>query len=566
MNTLVLVLATFVLSPANSGGLSPAISTGDARTDWQTLAPTAESVAFDDLPAPNIRPSWKKIGVKLLQRVAWDPECSAEYVRRKAGVLAVRDGADGTWLVDEEKFSPAWKAALAEAEVDAAAARYCRALAQEALAQRERDHKVWIEGRRANWLFDAMDLEGENLDTLRLEFVCYAKRLEQILGKAPKDLPLAVAKPTKAPDRGKLRPLAGRDDVVKKSCSLFSKVALSDEVTFAAGTGDASLVIAPKTPCADPWPGGQATLRLYIPDEKGNYLPYAFRIDLSNVSTNRAPDPATFVIERWGKGVYKGYADPTTWRLRAVRLGTFGPKYPDVTPSFRYARDAKTGRWTLTLAFKWLDLYGFWPSTRTGVSDRWFVSLDALPGVKPVAAQISWAPGREANFAKIAEHLSLYEVTQRYKREKLRSSDFYDFSCSDRLYGFLKTEKPTFNRLDAESDKIFRERVVQPMLDANAKLAETVFVQDSTERPKKFAQLSDARKRQTWKSLGRLFDFGERVSAARRDYILTRADGQLPPVPEKKQAAAEEEPEAPAAGPDVEGDDGELMLDDNLEI
>ena len=41
MNTLSLVLAAFVLSPANSGGLKPAISTGDSLTDWQTLASTA---------------------------------------------------------------------------------------------------------------------------------------------------------------------------------------------------------------------------------------------------------------------------------------------------------------------------------------------------------------------------------------------------------------------------------------------------------------------------------------------------------------------------------------------
>lgn len=560
MNTLSLVLAAFILSSSESGGLKPATSTGDALTDWQTLAPTAEAVVFDDLPTTNLRRSWQALGVKLLQRLAWNPECSAEYVRRRAGILAVRDEADGTWLVDEEKFSPAWKAALAEAEIDAAAARYCRALAQEALAQRARNHKIWIEGRRANWLFDAMDLERENLDTLRLEFLCYAKRLEQILGKTPKDLPLVVAKPSKEPDRARIRPFAGRDDVERKSAKLFSKVSLSDEVTLASGNGDVSLVIASKTPCADPWPGGRAMLRLYIPDANGAFLPYAFLIDLSNVSTNRAPDPATFVIERWGKGVYRAYGDPTIWRLKPIRLGTFSSKYPDVTPDFRYERDEKTGRWTLTLSIAWLKLYGFWPSTRNGVVDRWYVSLDALPGVKPFAVQVAWAQGREASFCKIAENLWHFEMTERYKEVKRLSADFYDFCYTDRLYGFLKTEKPTFNRLDPESDKIFKERVVQPMLDANEKLADTIYVGERTGRSKKLLKLPDVLKKKTWQSLGRLFDLGERVSVARRDYILMRAAGQLPPEPPKKKA------EEKAAGPDIEADDGEMTLDDELEI
>ena len=560
MNTLSLVLAAFVLSPANSGGLKPAISTGDSLTDWQTLAPTAESVAFDELPTVNIRQSWRKIGVKVLQRIAWDPECSAEYVRRRAGVLAVRDRADGTWLVDEEKFSPAWKAALAEAEIDAEAARYCRALAQEALAQRATSNKVWIEGRRLNWLFDVMDLERENLDTLRLEFVCYAKRLEQILGKTPKDLPLAVAKPTKEPDRAKFRPLDGRD-VETKAVAPLSTFPLSDEVTFKSTGGGFSIIIAPKKPCAEKWPGGRGSLRLYLPADKGGYLPYEFAIDLSNVSTNRAPWPGTFLIERWGKGVYQAWADPTTWRFKTVPRGTFGSKYPDLAPQFSYQRDDKTGQWTVQLNFSWLNLYGFWPATRTGVTDRWYVALDALPGVTPFAVQLVWGQGRDANFDKYWKGQMMGPVSSRYTKVKARSADFFDFYHTDRLYGFLKTEKPTYHRLDPESDKIFKERVVQPMLDANEKLAATVYVKPPDFDSKTFHKLPEVIQKKTWRSLGRLFDLDERISVARRDYILMRAAGQLPPEPPKKKAAEEK-----SAGPDVESDDGEMTLDDELEI
>ena len=222
----------FFLSPENSEGLKPTELSGDMRDDWLKHAASAEVCVVDEVPAEHILFQWHRLGVKILKRVAWDPECSAERFRRVAGFLAVREGADGVWLVGEERFSPAWKQALAETKIDVAVARYARALAQQALGWREKDNKVWIEGRRVLWFFKFMDIESENLDTMRLEFICYAKRLEQLLGVTPKKLPLVVSKPD-APADERFVPLKDRaPSHFAVSLDRKEPVELSDGLTF----------------------------------------------------------------------------------------------------------------------------------------------------------------------------------------------------------------------------------------------------------------------------------------------------------------------------------------------
>ena len=558
-----LILAAFFLSPASSGGIRPVELSGDLRADWQAHALTAQACAVDTLPPDNVRASWRKLGVKMYKRVAWDPEGTAEHFRRKAGFLAVREDADGVWLADEEKFTPEWKQALAEAKVDVAVALYCRSLAEKAMGWREKDNKVWIEGRRALWLFGHLDFDRCNLDTLRLEFICYAKRLEQLLGESPRNLPLVVAKPL-SESRPGLVPLAGLAPE-RRSLSVENRnpVRLSEGLSFASdGNGFTFTIRSPKGE-KDVWPGGTAAFRLYLPDGKGGYLPYEYRIDLSPVAPDRAPCDAYglwWLRERWGRGSLRLYADPFTWRFVDVPHGTYGTKYPKVTPRFIF-RFEKEGGWKADVSFSWLDLYGYWPTLRNGVVDRWFVSLGALPGVPACACQLDWPRGREVNFKAFTKSLACSAITSRYAAERERSSDLYDIWHSDRLYGFAKTKEPTYQLFDPESDRIFKERVVAPMLEANKDLADVTFTaRRGTETvPAKLEGEPESIKMSVWKSLGRLFSLSERIEKARCDYILMRFAGKMPPEPPKRRKA---EGAAALKAPDVDNDDEAIQLDD----
>ena len=559
-----LILAAFFFSPASSGGLKPIELTGDMRADWLGHAGEAETCVVDVMPAEHILNQWRHLGVKILKRIAWDPECSAERFRRAAGFLAVREGADGVWLVGEERFSAAWKQALSEAKTDVDVACYARSLAEQALGRREKDNKVWIEGRRVLWFFKFMDVESENLDTMRLEFICYAKRLEQLLGVTPKELPLAVAKSGTEDDR--FVPLADRSPShVAVSLDRTTPVELAEGLTFSYNRGGFGFTIVSEKGTADSeWPGGRGSFKLYLPGDRGAYLPYEFQIDLTPVETNRAPDDCYglwFLKERWGKGIKRLYADPTVWRLRPVARRSYGAAYPKLSPRFDFKSDGKGG-WTLNLSFSWFSLYGFWPSMRNGIVDKWYVSLDELPGVPSAAVRMDWAKGREINFKKLAASISCADITKRYAEQKAQASGIYHLWYDERLYGFAKTETPTYQRCDPESDKMFWERVVEPMMDANQNLEEITYTYQDADHhwvPAPFEKQSEVVKDQVRKSLGKLFNLADRVSLARRDYILQRYAGEVPPEPPPKKP-----PEGAAAltAPDVDNDDDALQLDD----
>ena len=556
------LLAAFFLSPASSGGLKPVELTGDMRADWTNHAASAELCVADRIPTPNILQSWHKVGARVLKRVAWDPECSPEYVRRKAGFLALHEKADGVWLEGEENFTDDWKQAIAEAKVDAAVGLYCKALAEKALACRAKDNKVWIEGRRVMWFFDWMDFDGENLDTLRLEFVCYAKRLEQLLGLPAKNLPLKVGK--ELPKRAKFEPLKGRD-VSRVPVSLEGKFELSENVTFTSGSRGWGVTISSKEGQKGVWPGGRGSLRIYVADGQGGYLPYEFVIDLSSVPGNRAPTEGHgcwFLKERWEKGALSLYGDPTTWRFRSVRRCSTSAKSPELSSGFGFRWNDKGPGWTISLNFGWLQLYGLWPSMRNGISEKWYVAVDGLPGVSPVACRLDWAKGREINFKKQAVALSCQEITSRYGEQQAQASGIYRLWYEERLYGFAKTKDPTYQRCDPESDKIFWERVVDPILYANKNVADMTYTykdQDNNWIPAKLEKQNEQVKLAALKSIGKLFDTAERVSEARRDYILMRYDGKMPPEPPPKKKA---EGAAALDAPDADNDDNAIQLDD----
>ena len=552
---------TFFFSSSNSSGRVPVMLSGDMRADWTNHAATAELCVVDCIPTPNILQSWHKVGARVVKRIVWDPECSPEYVRRSAGFLALHEKADGVWLENEARYSDEWKQAIAEARIDVAVARYCKALAEKALAYEDKDNKVWIEGRRVMWFFDWMDFEGENLDTLRLEFVCYAKRLEQLLGQPTKKLPFDVGKPL--PMYARFVPFEGRS-ISRVPVSLDGKFALSENVTFTCDSHGWGVKISSKEGEKGVWPGGLGSFKVYIPNGQGAYLPYEFQIDLSPVPGNRAPTEGHgcwFLRERWGKGALGLYGDPETWRFKPVVRFSRRAKSPHLTTTFLFRWNEKGSGWTLSLNFTWLQIYGLWPSVRNGVGEKWYVSLGALPGVEPVACSLDWVKGRESNFKKLALGLSCRDITERYAAQR-EQANIYRLWYEERLYGFAKTKEATYYRCDPESDKMFWDRIVNPILAANENVADMTYTyqnKDGNWVPAKLTKQNEAVKLAVLKSIGKLFDAAERVSEARRDYILMRYAGKTPPEPRGKGRS---EGAATVAAPDVNRDDDAIQLDD----
>jgi len=562
-----LLFAAFITSSQRGGGPKPVVLSGDMRADWLAHAETAEACAVDELPTDNIRASWRTIGVKLYKRIAWNPEDSAEFIRRKAGFLAVHEEADGVWLEDEERFPDTWKRALEEAERDAAVALYCKSLAEQAVARREQDARLAVEGRRVLWFFRFLDFDSENLDTLRLDFACSAKRLEQLLGVPSRDLPTSVAAPLE-PNRTKFDPLGGRS-AAKTALTLEDgrRKPLAEGLSFSMDSHGFRFTIAsPKGTSKDRWPGGKTALKLYVPDGKGSYLTYESRIDLSAIDTNFAPIDGHglwFLRERWGKGRLQLWEEHTTWRHRTVAHGSYGSAYPRVRARFSFEWNKKEPGWTVSLWFPWCDFYGFWPSLAPKVSDTWFVTVGELPGVPAAACRLEWAKGRPSNFERLASTvLTSGAITDLYEAECDRASKISRLWYGERLYDFLKTEKPTFCRGDRESDKLFFERIVRPMETADKDLAELTHAtkNDWGEwRDGKLEKSSAEVRQRAWRELPRLFFFAERVGAARRDYVLMRLAGKVPPVPKERLTASRA---TTTKAPIVDDDSDTLQLDD----
>ena len=546
-----LLLTAWLFTPQQGGAARPVFLSGDMRTDWTNHATTASVCVVDEMPAKHILVSWRKLGVKMLKRVAWDPGCSPEYVRRKAGFLAVKEGADGVWLADASKFSSEWNTAIAEAGVDADIALYCKSLAEKAMTYREKDNKVWIEGRRVLWFFRFMDIDTENLDTIRLEFVAYARWLEQLMNLPPRKLPTTLGSPVSA-DRAPYEPLADKK-VNAKQVKLADKtpIELAEGVMFSNDRNGFSLEVVSKRQFTGYVPGGKGSIRLFLADGKGSYLPYEFKIDFTPVATNRAPTDAQglwFLEERWGKGVQKLYGDPKNWRFRTVAYGSYGSHYPAISPRFDYKRKDDGSEWSLKLDFSWLSAWGFWPSVKDGAFDKWFIAVEGLPGVPDASCRIDWRKGSEENRTLLADCLAKQQVKDRYERQISKEGGKYGTAHGDRLYDFAKPKEPVFCRFDRESNEIFNKRILKPMSEVAQRRAKRI--------PQSFAKLTPGKTDDALKTLDELFRYSERVSEARRDYLLMRFAGEMPPEPKEEPKKAEPN------GPNADAGEDALTLDE----
>ncbi|MBQ6247185.1 MAG: hypothetical protein IJK04_09990, partial [Kiritimatiellae bacterium] len=412
----------------------------------------------------------------------------------------------------------------------------------------------------------------ENLDVLRLECVAYAKRLEQLLGLPAANLPVRRAESVE-PQTQPFMPYA--DWTRKPAQQQLHK--LGDTVRFDGGLSfQADLkgfTITWSTTNGPPLgkhkqPGGTLEFRLYVStDEPGVFLPYRFHCDFnpSYYSARRAPATGRDNVPFFGTDerfrpfyIAYGVGNPRVWMWS--RLRDFGPDYPNPRPDLRVEGN-RGGGWKATLTCHWLYLYGHWPMQTPGRSDIWFVGVDNAPGLDhPIAGRVLWPRGHADNFRHFAEKLDTRAITDLYKEELGRTRDVWTTADAERLYPFAQTEKPTFHRYDRESDKMFYDRLVRPLLDANENAWQLLWTDKQHDKPK-FVQQSDRVKMLIWQNLGRMIFLSHEVGLRRRDYLEGRYAGVEPPEyspPPNPLADAPKEPDADYDPDSIQLDDKEF--------
>ena len=538
----------------------------DDEFAFRKYAETASAVAFDRIPRPNLLHSWKTLGVKVLKTMRCDSEMSPEMYRRQAGFQAFKAGADGLYLADQPAGE--YARALEEAKEDARVADYTRSLWEQ--AQANADGLVRIEGRRAQfYLKGFLPSDVENLDTLRLEFTAWAKRLEQLLGVAPAKLPTTVPeKPL--PDAASFKPFAANEDLVENlTVGAEGKSVTGDNgITFRWDAAGFSVTVETKKgkELANRWqaPGGELDFRLYLAGKKpGDWMPYRFHADLEPMIKGSPRAPALgrskflFGTDERFVPYDQAYNSNNTRVREWPLLRSHGPDCPNLRPSLTID-PVKGGGYRATLSVSWLSLYGRWPMQNQAVRDVWYVGVDKMPETgAPAACRLTWPRANALLFDKICGRFSTGGITGVYKRELERSYDRYMGGFRDRYYRFLKTKEPTFNLGDLESDEMFRTRLAQPLIDANDAAWQMIWTDKEHSNPTLRKQ-TPAVQKSIHKMLGRMLYLAHQVSLLRRDYLAGRFAGKIPPEPPKKKAA-----DSPVQkGPNADFDEDAMQLDD----
>lgn len=516
-----------------------------ALTNW---ALNAAAVAFDVLPRAHLMQTWKKLGVTTLQTVRFHPEGTADHFRREAGFLAFKKDADGIWLPGGTATLPdSWKRALDEAREDWRVLLYLRSLADE--IAKSKDGNLFIESRRIRYWFAFMPAEWERLDVLRLECVEYARRLEQLLGLPPANLPSARSAPIE-PQTTDFKPYSDWEEppMPEVMAKLPADVAFDGGLSFHADYRGFSMTYSTTngpTLARGKRPGGRLDFLLFIPgDEAGSLLPYRFCVDLGEHfhGEPRAPMLGRHAFvngdERFTPYNY-AYGVPNVHARLYPRLRDFSPAYPELVPHFEYKRN-KGGGWHVTLSFKWHELYGLWPMAKTGRSDLWFVGLERSPETgRPLAGRVLWPRGSEASWTKFCGALDYHAITDRYRRELGRTRDIWSTGPAERYYPFAVTKGETFHRYDPASDAIFFSRVVMPLIDANANAWELIEVTKKQPKPKIDAK-PDSIRQEVWRSLGNLLYLSHAIGEKRLEYLEGRHAGEIPPEYKSKAEAFKE--------------------------
>lgn len=526
---------------AETETVKPVFLSGNAAADWQAHAATAAVCVADEMPSAAVLACWKRIGVTMLRRAAWDSEGSAEFFRRQAGFLPFHEQADGVWLEGEADFPETWRRALAEAKTDVEVAQYLDSLADAAIASG--DHRLVLEGRRVKWMFDELDFASTDLDRLRLEFVATAKFLEEALGKPAKDLPTSVSAPIE-PDVARFKP-EGAANARKIDLLPGQTHPLVGGTTFSYDTRFFVLNL--------PTAIRGCRVRLYIPGrETGSLVPYEYVFDFAEPDAG----PCAPVV---GRGLYSlvdrfGGRDPDAdRRVRCVQRRSWSPAAPELHPHFEVKGEAAAREAVFTV--DWMNLYGLWPMGRANQADVWYLIVDRLPDGGAETFKLVWPRGKASAFDGFCHSINSWRMSERYKDAVAKARGLFRRSAVESRYGTLAAKTPSGRMFDVAGDAMFVTRCIEPKVAANADLAKAVDVPNICAEPKYLSGDKTYRGR-VWRALGRLLYFGHEADLVRRDYLALRFAGKEPPPP--KQTGGKER----SRGPDLSADEDTIELDD----
>lgn len=543
----------------------------DDSIAFTNFAKYSSAVAFDRLPRSNIIFSWKMIGTKVLKTIRRRPGETAEYFRREAGFLAFQEGADGLWIPDMAQLPTNFAQALDEAKEDWRILLYLRELLDKAATSD--DPLIRTDSRRGNYWLGNMPADWEDLDTLRLENVAWAKRLEQLLHLTEADLPVTPSKPI--PEEPYLSPFAEYDekplDVPLVYISERKSVKLSDDVWFWTDYEFFEFTYIVRDGHKfkkDEWPGGELDLMLYVPSTNGvDYLPYNFHCDMDPMwSGPRAPAPGRSSFLFGTDERFRPYSiayGAHNSKLRHYPLArTYGPDYPNTCASMKYEPLESGDGWRIKIDIKWEKMYGHWPTVRNGVHDIWYFGIKCSRTTgSPLLFRLIWPKGRDSEFDRIAERMDSRVISDRCQNQMEGIWNRWHRSFEERYYPFATTGKPSFIRYDKESDDIFMKRIVQPLLDENEPVWKLYKRAGKYDYPPVNRQ-DTAIKHVVWRKLERILYLSQEVSRKRRDYLCERFAGRMPPEYTPDARRTDTTHGVIPNKPDVDFDENELQLDD----
>jgi len=371
-------------------------------------------------------------------------------------------------------------------------------------------------GRKALHLLHYAERISADPDLTRLELLFAAYELEDALGEphAAIDLPPAPApqpppvQPARGirkgpmPDEAEFRPINIFNDVSRHRAAdnlLWAFTSTKRDVSvLVTGTGDAPDVhFRLWTPCHTngSWNLYRFTVIPHLPPEEA-----------AAATAGLAPNPV-----HWLYRLERRYpdAEPPRQHLVFDDTGSYSPTRRQLRHAIPLLTGSEAG-WTNGVRIALLDFYGSWPLLNPSVQDTWY--FEVKWGDRTEKIKFVWPQGGGANYLALAN-----------------ATDFAGFATgfNDR-YDKLR-EKWEYN-------DPFRTRVLEPLLDGDAKLRE-LFTQTTWEKPPKVQLRPKPVQKIIFQELWRVLDIEYRVNEARKDYLLTRLSGRMPdpPPPPKKE-------------------------------
>lgn len=563
---ILLAVAFRVLTPTEASAMKIGTIEDPARA-FASFAEGYDAVAAERMPRPNLLQTWRKLGIPVYQKVAFDGEGSAEFFRKQCGFLPFADEADGILLdADPARLPPGWQAALAAAREDVRILGRLSDLAAKCRASA--NHKHVLEGRRAcSWLCETPFLR-ENADTLRLEAVGLVRHLEKLLGEKPLACDGTPAKTE--PNTLDFVPFKGQE-VGKVRLEAFGKsVELAPGLTLTPAAHGVTVTFSDKRGAFDPLglPPGRDTFRvkLYLPTrgpsgwERHDVVLTAPHKPTPRVDSSCTDGLSIDIEDRFADCTPRAYELPSrTWSEDYQRL-----HLPRRVYSFA-ARDKDqkqmTG-WTLSFTIWFSDIVGQWPYAEDARRNLWYLAVDRLPdGSDGKAFRLQFPRGNERTQSQICAAFHCETATEAWGEDS--AAVVCDWQATEIGRLLPVEETGVVHRFSRTENALFWSRMVEPVYRRAARSAETAF--SNRDKPRaKFMDLPPAKQAAFVAASGPYRHICEITSRLRRDFLLMRQKGETPPEP--KPDALSEEADRLKKPASLEAEEGESMSLDEEDL